>query len=198
MGTEIQCNGRSSGRESVGKALLETSEVLFRGDFRVALKFGDLTAVDVDGGTLRLSTTTQTLELDLGPKAPEWREKILNPKSLLDKLAVKPGMLIAVIDVDDAGFLANLARTGVSLVDGDSLDLIFYAADSEAALARLTELKDRLAPKGGVWVVSRKGKAGTLKDVDVIAAGRGAGLVDVKVASFSSTHTALKFVRPKQ
>lgn len=31
---------------------------------------------------------------------------------------------------------------------------------------------------------------------DVLAAGRGASLVDVKVVRFSNTHTALKFVVP--
>ncbi len=35
-----------------------------------------------------------------------------------------------------------------------------------------------------------------IKDVDVIAAGKAAGLVDGKVASFSATHTAEKLVIP--
>jgi hypothetical protein len=36
-----------------------------------------------------------------------------------------------------------------------------------------------------------------LKDVEVMAAAREAGLVDNKVVSFSDTHTALKLVIPK-
>jgi hypothetical protein len=44
-------------------------------------------------------------------------------------------------------------------------------------------------------VVSRKGKAATLKDVEVMAAARVRGLVDNKVCAFSTTHTALRFVR---
>jgi len=32
---------------------------------------------------------------------------------------------------------------------------------------------------------------------DVIAAGEPAGMVDVKIVSFSDTHTGLKFVIPK-
>ena len=51
-------------------------------------------------------------------------------------------------------------------------------------------------PNGAIWVVSRKGKAATLRDVDVIAAARASGLVDNKVASFSATHTALRLVIP--
>jgi len=43
--------------------------------------------------------------------------------------------------------------------------------------------------------VYEKGKK-ELTENDVIAAGRKAGLKDVKVVGFSSTHTALKFVLP--
>ena len=35
-----------------------------------------------------------------------------------------------------------------------------------------------------------------IREVEVIERGRTAGLKDVKVASFSATHTALKFVIP--
>ena len=49
---------------------------------------------------------------------------------------------------------------------------------------------------GAIWVVSRKGKAATLRDVEVIEAAREARLVDNKVASFSATHTALRLVIP--
>jgi hypothetical protein len=36
-----------------------------------------------------------------------------------------------------------------------------------------------------------------IRDVDVMAAAREAGLVDNKVVGFSTTHTALKLVIPK-
>jgi hypothetical protein len=52
-----------------------------------------------------------------------------------------------------------------------------------------------LKPTGAVWVVYPKGMA-QIKENDVLAAGRAAGFVDTKVASFSATHTALKFMIP--
>jgi hypothetical protein len=36
-----------------------------------------------------------------------------------------------------------------------------------------------------------------ITELQVLSAGRSAGLLDVKVVSYSATHTALKFVRPK-
>jgi hypothetical protein len=47
----------------------------------------------------------------------------------------------------------------------------------------------------GLWIVYRKGKK-EITENDVLSAGRKAGLKDVKVVGFSSTHTALKFVIP--
>jgi hypothetical protein len=58
-------------------------------------------------------------------------------------------------------------------------------------------LREAIKPGGGVWVVSPKGKTAQIRDVDVMAAAREAGLVDNKVVGFSATHTALKLVIPK-
>ena len=44
-----------------------------------------------------------------------------------------------------------------------------------------------------LWVLHPKGRA-DLKDVDVMAAGRAAGLVDNKVVRVSDSHSALRFV----
>ncbi len=45
------------------------------------------------------------------------------------------------------------------------------------------------------WIVYPKGVK-SITEAEVMKAGKAAGLVDTKVASFSSTHTALKMVIP--
>ncbi len=60
----------------------------------------------------------------------------------------------------------------------------------------LNRLRTSLTPAGGIWVVAPKGVA-EITEADVLAAGRKAGLVDIKVVRFSATHTAHKFVVPK-
>jgi hypothetical protein len=52
-----------------------------------------------------------------------------------------------------------------------------------------------LNPRGALWVVYPKGHA-AIREIEVINAGREAGLKDNKVVSFSSTHTALRFALP--
>jgi hypothetical protein len=119
---------------------------------------------------------------------------------LLDKLAIRPGFKVALLGIDDPGFLAELstrAIVSVAPVPEPSTDVVFLAADDLPALRRLAELRAAIYPAGAVWVVSRKGRTATLRDIEVMAAAREAGLVDNKVVSFSPTHTALRLVVPR-
>lgn len=118
---------------------------------------------------------------------------------LLDKLGVRPGMRIALIDVDDESIRPLLVDRTSDITEGwpkPDTDVVLLGADSTDALVPLEALSARIRPNGAIWVVSRKGKAATLRDVEVIAAAKAAGLVDNKVVSFSSTHTALRLVIP--
>ena len=118
---------------------------------------------------------------------------------LLDKLGIRPGMRVALISIDDDTIRPLLADRTSDLTEGtpetDS-DVVLLGAESTDDLAPLEELTTRIRPNGAIWVVSRKGKAATLRDVEVISAAKAAGLVDNKVASFSATHTALRLVIP--
>ena len=118
---------------------------------------------------------------------------------LLDKLGVRPGMRVALIDIDDTSIRPLLAERTTDLTEGRPLpdtDLVFLGAETPEALAILRDLAGRLRPNGAIWVVSRKGKAATLRDVDVIDMAKASGLVDNKVVSFSATHTSLRLVIP--
>ncbi len=118
---------------------------------------------------------------------------------LIDKLGVRPGARVSVLGVRDDAFARLLgARTDdVSTRPRKGSDLIFLGADSAGELARLRELEPLIARDGAIWVVSRKGEAAAVRDVDVIAAAKRAGLVDNKVVSFSETLTALRLVVPR-
>ena len=94
---------------------------------------------------------------------------------LLDKLGVRPGMRVALIDVDDETIRPLLAGRTSDITEGwpePDTDVVFLGADSTAALEPLGALGGRIRPNGAIWVVSRKGKAATLRDIDVMAAAR--------------------------
>jgi hypothetical protein len=127
---------------------------------------------------------------------------------LLDKLGIRPGMRVAIVgaledddEVFDAEgpFRRRLAERTSDITDDQpkpDSDIVLVAADTTAELAALAELRSRIRQAGAIWVVSRKGKAATLRDVEVIAAAREHGLVDNKVVSFSARRTALRLVIP--
>ena len=52
-----------------------------------------------------------------------------------------------------------------------------------------------MAPDGALWIIYPKGVQ-VVREIDVLMAGRKAGVKDIKVVGFSGTHTALKFVIP--
>jgi hypothetical protein len=118
---------------------------------------------------------------------------------LLDKLGIRPGMRVALIDIDDPQIRALIADRTSDLTEGwpePDTDVVLLGADTLGALATLEAIAACIRPNGAIWVVSRKGKAATLHDTDVIGAAKAARLVDNKVASFSPTHTALRLVIP--
>ena len=201
MGSEAIARVSYKGRASEGKALLETSEIIFRGgDFRLKIPFSQIGSLDAADGELRVGYDGGEAVFELGRDAEKWAEKIRNPRGLLDKLGVKSGMKVAVLGVEDAEFLAQIrgrVGEGVRCEPVSDADLIFYCADRVEDLTGLRVLRDSIKPAGGVWVVAPKGKGAVIKDVDVMAAAHEAGLVDSKVVAFSVTHTALKLVIPK-
>ena len=91
MGDQASCKVRFGKEESQGKALLETKEILFRGEFRLKIPFSAITSAKAAGGELRLETAEGLATFHLGEAAEKWCRKILHPKSRIEKLGVKPG-----------------------------------------------------------------------------------------------------------
>ena len=122
---------------------------------------------------------------------------VVSTRPLLDKLGVKPGARVGLVYLDATWFEALLLQRTPDIWHGrpkrDS-DLILLWADSHEELARLRKLIPFIRQNGAIWVVSRKGRAATLRDMDVMAGAAAAGLVDNKVVSFSETQTALRLV----
>ena len=197
MGLDTRCSATFNEQTSVGRAQLETDHVLFRGDFRVKLALAAITGISIKDGVLSLKSGEGTLALSLGAAADKWAAKIGSPKSRVEKLGVKPGARVSVIGLDDGAFLDELKAAGadVSTRAAEASDQIYMAIESAKDLARFKALLPSLTPDGAIWAIRRKGLADA-SEAATMAAGKAAGLVDVKVARFSETHTAEKFVRP--
>lgn len=202
MGLEARCHAHWGEQVSEGKALLETDDVIFRGEFRVRVLLREVTRVEDAGDDLRITSPAGVLTLTLGAKeAARWAERIRNPRTLLDKLGVKAGQRILWVGpgASDAVREQVVARgADVALGVQEALpgsDLIFLFAESLEDLSELPALVAKMARNGGIWIVAPKGQR-HITEMHVLQAGREAGLTDNKVARFSETHTAHKFVIP--
>lgn len=194
MGKEQTCNLVIDGHASTARVLLETDELIVRGELRTTIPFSSIDAVSVNDGALTLSWSGREARLELGDHAAKWLHAIQNPKSVIDKIGIKAGQSVGIEGKLDEAFAAQLQARGARLADSN-LDALFLAANDRNALAAIRQLRARLAPAGAFWIVRPKGSA-AISENDVRQAGLEAGLVDVKVVRFSATHTAEKFVIP--
>ncbi|MGB8542812.1 MAG: hypothetical protein WCD49_14375 [Candidatus Acidiferrales bacterium] len=124
-------------------------------------------------------------------------ERDYSHRTLAEKLGIKPGQRIAVLGVEGVEFQRDLEAIVRDYSRGSvgDADLIFFSAESREDLSKLRSLSRSICKSGGIWVVYPKGQT-HIREIDVITAGKSAGLTDNKVVRFSATHTALRFVIP--
>jgi hypothetical protein len=200
VGNEAKCVVRSGGKKVQDKALLETSEIIFRSEtLRFKIPFAQMKSVKAVDGELRVQSSSDgTVIFELGPDAEKWAHKILNPKTRMEKLGVKQGVKITVIGKMEPEFEAELEKISPDFERGaisKDTECIFLIADTQKGLAQATNITKVMKGAVALWIVYPKGQK-ELTENDVLATGRKAGLKDVKVVGFSPTHTALKFVIP--
>jgi hypothetical protein len=199
MGAEAECDVRFKGKTASGKARLETEVLQFRGgELRLSIPFKQMSKVAASGGTLKVTFADGTAAFDLGAAAAKWADKIQHPPSRLKKIGAASDWRVSALGVSDEAFLKELeaavAHLSVGRVVKDS-DAIFFEATKAAELSSLGKLKLSLKPNGAIWIIRPKGRP-EISEQATMAAGKAAGLVDVKVVGFSATHTAEKFVIP--
>jgi hypothetical protein len=151
-----------------------------------------------------MRTADGMAELELGAAtAAKWREKILHPKSRIDKLGVKPGAHVTLIGFGaaDQEFLDEVGERTKNLSKNSiqsGTAWIVFKADTVKDLAQLSKLHQKMHGAMALWIIFPKGNKGPgqITESDIFVAGRATGLKDVKVVGFSATHTGLKFVIP--
>ncbi len=201
MGNEANCAVSVGKQKARGRVLLETSELIFRGEdgaLRLKIPFSSVKSAKAVNGELRLEVPEGLAVFALGANAEKWREKILHPKTRSEKLGVKANEAVCLVGEFDGDFLAELSSCTKNVTSGKvagAPDLIFFAAESSKELSQVAKLAKNLKDRAALWIVYPKGQK-EITENDVLAAGRKAGLKDVKVVGFSPTHTALKFVTP--
>jgi hypothetical protein len=207
MGYETTCHVRvddraGAVREAEAKVLLETDELIVRGEARVRVPRGSIQRVTRRGGIVSVTSPTAIVTLTLGAEAAaKWHKKLEEaPKRLIDKLDVKPEAKVWLFGAMDPALEQQLGeRTSrVSRArTAKACDIVFVAVETHDQLARIDRSLAALGVGGAIWVVHPKGPDG-VADTTIYARAKALGLTYTKVARVSGTHTAEKLVRPRR
>ena len=205
MGYETKCRARvtdASGavREADATVLLETDELIVRGEARVKIPRTSIQRATVRAGALTVTSPQATVTMSLDPdSARKWLKKIQEPpKRLIDKLDVKPGAKVWLLAIDDETLISQVEERATEVSRGKSAtacDVVLVGVETPKNLDRIERAMKAMKDNGAIWVIHRKGPSG-VADTTIFAAGKALGLTYTKVARVSETHTAEKLVRP--
>ncbi|MEA3165559.1 MAG: hypothetical protein QOJ26_416, partial [Thermoplasmata archaeon] len=180
------------------KADFASDHVTFSGGRRGEVPYTKVQVLGTAKGILKLRVDGALMEFPLGSKVDRVAAKVRKPPTLMEKLGVKPGLSVATVNVDAKAFTIELEKVAPNAIRGEPgrpVDLLFLGVRGRDELERIAATAHHFKPDGGMWVVYPKGRR-DLRESDVLAAGREAGLKDIKVARVSTSLTALKFVVP--
>jgi len=188
MGKEVHGTVTVGGQKVAVKADFASDHVLFSGGRRGEVPYTKVQVVGTAKGILRLRVDDAAMEFPVGDTVDRLANKIRKPPSLLEKLGVHEGDTVATVSIPKV-----LGRELESAKRVDrAAHQVFLGVASLEDLEALPEAATRMADGGGLWVVYPKGRR-DIRESDVRAAGRAAGLIDTKVARISTKYTALRF-----
>jgi hypothetical protein len=203
MGLESNCTVRIGKKSAAGHARLEEKELYFRaaaGGLRLKIPFAEMKSAEAKRGVLTVKWPGGVAVFALGAQAEKWALKIRYPRGRMEKLGIKPESVVSVLGIDDKSFWKELEGRAANVSDGKpagNSDLILLGVAEQPELKALRALQKSIQPAGAIWVVWPKGQP-HLKEDHIRAAALAVGLVDVKVMSFSETHSALKLMIPRK
>lgn len=201
MGREAACTCVMGKTIVAVKALLESNELVLRGEVRRKFPFAEMKKIQVDGEELRFAVGNQSVSLVLGSaQAVKWAEAIANPPTLSKKLGITPEstiLMLGPVDDDAVGAVLSVAAEVLRTERlTEPVDLILARVDTPEALSNAIEdASNLLARRVPIWVIYPKGPGKSLSESAVRDALLARGMTDTKVAAVSARLTALRFVK---
>ena len=196
MGLEAETTCTVSGKSYAVKALLESTELILRGEVKRKFPIAALTHIATKGNALAFTAEGESFALALGAtKATTWANKLTTPPpSLAQKLGLSETAQAFVIGaVDDANLATALAGNTVKVPDKAAF--LLAVLRSEAELAALLKAHSKSALP--FWLANIKGSKSPLGENAIRTAMRGAGFKDVKTCTVSASLAATRYVKAK-
>jgi hypothetical protein len=199
MGREAVCRCECGGTMAEVKALLETSEIILRGEVRKRLPFKGIEGMKAVGDRLCFIVGGELVQLHLGSAVAEkWAAVIAGPPPALSKkLGITKTSVVRVVgSVPDEAIQEALAEAArIAVKDADLI--VAYVDSPESLHAALKDAKAQLLKGVPIWMVYAKGPGHAINETTIRTLLRENGMIDTKVASVSLKYTALRFVVQK-
>jgi len=197
MGREASCQCNWAGTTGDVKALLETNEIILRGEIRRRIPLQKLANVKVQADRLCFSVDREPVQLFLGALVAEsWAKKVkAPPRSLAQKLGITDKTVVRTIgNITDRALLSALDEA--ARISARDADLIVACIDTpESLITTLRDAGKQLAQSVPIWLVYRKGPGHPINESIIRSHLRSSGMMDTKVAAVSAEWTALRFNR---
>lgn len=197
MGREANCQCNWAGTTANVKALLETSELILRGEMRKRIPFVAMTNIEAHAGHLAFDVAGGRVELFLEKgQAAKWAAAIqAGPVPLAKKLGIAPESVVRTIGAIDDESLKEALAQAAKISPGDPT-LIVACVETPADLDSALKAAAAQTAKGvPIWFVYPKGPGHALNESLVRSSGLATGIVDTKVAAVSARLTAMRFNR---
>jgi hypothetical protein len=198
MGREAICECTFADTTAEVKALLESEELILRGDIRIRAPLQALRNVRVESECLCFNLDKHPVRLRLGAAAAKsWAKKIASPPpTLADKLGITGKTVRTIGSISDRA-LESALHSAAQISARNPALILSYVDTPESLAITLREAKAQLARSIPIWLVYRKGPGHPLNESAIRATLRAQGLMDTKVASVSTELSALRFNLPK-
>jgi len=197
MAMESACKLSVSRDRYEGRVRMEGGYIDFAGTTKFRFRLAEIRNPRQEGTSICFDFHGNAVEIVLSERASgRWIEYILNPQSLADKLGVRDGQTVRILNLDDPELTASLSAKSARLVNGTSqrCDLVMLGVERASELRQIGDLGETLAPGGSIWVVLTKALR-TVTKANVITIAREAGLAHVKIVDYSETRAAYRIVR---
>jgi hypothetical protein len=196
MGLEQKCRASWPGGSGDVKALLETHELILRGDIKRTFPITRLEDIRVEDEDLRFHAGDEDVSLTLGADtAGRWAKKLTTPPpTVAQKLGIGPSAKALVIgEIDDATLIDALAENTTTAPQEARLCLAVVRDEAELHIA--IRAQQSCAFETLIWIANVKGSRSPFTENAVRSIMRDAGYIDNKVSAVSDVLSATRYAR---
>ncbi|MDE2383703.1 MAG: hypothetical protein KGO53_03710 [Alphaproteobacteria bacterium] len=179
------------------KALLESTQLILRGEVKRKFPLAALSRVKAEGAALSFTCQGKHYAIKLGSaKAAAWARKLTAPPpTLASKLGLAETSRAFVVGALESAEL-SAALQGFTAAQPADAAFIVAVLRSEAELAALLNAHGQSALP--LWLANVKGPKSPLGENTIRAALRAAGFVDTKTCAVSASLSATRYSRPRK